>query len=250
VKEKREPRIAFVDIETAPSIGAFFDLWKEGNIVWTVSSWYILSFAVKWSDESKVKTFALPDYPIYNRDRENDKDLALDLWRVFDDADIICAHNGDRFDIRKSNARFVFHGFKPPATYRTIDTLKVAKRHFKFDSNRLNELGQYLGVGKKIPHTGADLWRRCIGGDPSAWKVMRKYNAQDVKLLENVYELLKPWMTSHPNLNVYTGSDGCPKCHSHNIQKRGYDFTQTRQYQRFRCLDCGGWFKGETIKKA
>src|ERR1019366_3081154 len=119
-------------------------------------------FAVKWSHEKQVRTYALPDYPGYKRDKESDKALVKELWRMMNDADIIIAHNGDGFDIKKSNARFIIHGLLPPATYKTIDTLKIARRHFKFGSNKLNDLGVTLGLGKKLPHTGAHLWFGCM----------------------------------------------------------------------------------------
>jgi DNA polymerase elongation subunit (family B) len=118
----------------------------------------MLSFAVKWDGEKRVKTYALPDYPLFKRDKENDRDLVKDLYDVFDEADILIAHNGDRFDIRKSNARFIQHGLKPPITYKTIDTLKIARRQkFKFDSNRLNDLGHISGSGQAPAH-----WRSSV----------------------------------------------------------------------------------------
>jgi hypothetical protein len=43
-----------------------------------------------------------------------------------DEADIICAHNGDAFDIKKINSRLITNGFKPPSPFKTIDTLKAA----------------------------------------------------------------------------------------------------------------------------
>jgi uncharacterized protein YprB with RNaseH-like and TPR domain len=244
----REPRIAFIDIETAPSLGFFFDKWKENNIIATKCDWYMLSFAVKWFGEKRVRTYALPDYGLFKRDKENDRELIKDLHAVFDEADILIAHNGDRFDIRKSNARFIQHGLKPPSQYKTIDTLKVARRYFKFDSNRLNDLGQSLGVGKKLPHTGSHLWLSCMAGVPSAWRIMRRYNARDVELLERVYEKLKPWAVTHPNLNLYSGRIACPTCQSTHFKKRGLHYLKSTVRQRMLCLDCGTAWSGETIR--
>src|SRR4051812_43602286 len=101
------PRIALFDVETAPSLGYFFDLWKEGNIIDTKADWYMLSFAYKWLGDKGIQVHALCDYPGYERNRECDKRLMRDLWHVFDAADIVIAHNGDKFDIRKANARFI-----------------------------------------------------------------------------------------------------------------------------------------------
>ncbi len=41
--------------------------------------------------------------------------------------------------------------------------------------------------------------------DPAAWKVMEKYNKQDVLLLEKVYDRLLPWIKSHPNHHLFNG---------------------------------------------
>jgi hypothetical protein len=241
------PKIALFDIETAPSLGWVWQL-RETDVIDVQSAWYILSFAYKWLGEDKIRTVALPDFPRYRRDREDDSKLVKQLWSIFDEADILIAHNGDGFDIKKANARFLFHGLNPPTPYKSIDTLKVARRHFRFDSNRLNDLGKFLGVGKKLPHTGFHLWKGCMSGDLAAWKTMRRYNARDVELLERVYLKLRPWFANHPDLNLYTEGDGCPTCQSENMERRGVYTSKTRKYQRWVCDDCGSWTKGDLIK--
>jgi len=201
-----------------------------------------LSFAYKWLGEKKIHVHALPDYPAYKRDKECDSDLTAQLWELFDRADIVVAHNGDRFDIRKSNARFLAHGFIPPSPYKSVDTLKLAKKHFRFDSNKLDDLGKYLGVGRKLPHTGPHLWFGCMGGDPKAWALMRRYNAQDVALLERVYLKLRPWATTHPNLSHYSRLDVCPVCQSNHLKNSGLHYLTSGKKQRRTCLDCGHRF--------
>lgn len=240
-----DPRICLFDIETAPSLGWFFDLWKEGNIIDTKQDWYVLSFAYKWLGEKKTTVHALPDYGLYKRNRENDKTLLKDLWGILDEADVVVAHNGDRFDIRKANARFLAHGFKPPSPYKTVDTLKVARRHFKFDSNKLNDLGRYLKVGRKLPHTGSHLWFGCMHGDSRAWRLMRRYNARDVDLLEQVYLKIRPWATNHPSLTWHTRKhEDCPVCQSNDTIYRGWNLNRTGRKRRINCRDCGYWFSG------
>jgi uncharacterized protein YprB with RNaseH-like and TPR domain len=243
------PKILFFDIETAPTRGW---VWRnyEDNLLKTDQDWYMLSYAYKWADSEDIFVRALPDYPNFKKNMECDKALVTDLWALLNEADIIVAHNGDAFDIKKTNARLIINGLNPPATYKTIDTLKIARRHFKFSSNRLNELGQYLGVGEKLPHTGAHLWFGCMRGEPESWELMKKYNIQDVRLLEKVYYKLRGWMTNHPNVNLYDHTDGCPKCQSTNVYKRGFEVKLSSKRQRFQCQDCGGWFSGgPPIKK-
>jgi DNA polymerase elongation subunit (family B) len=247
--KSNEPKILLVDIETAPNLGWFWEMW-ETNPIGIKTNWHLLSFSYKWLGLKHIHTHALPDYASYKKDKDDDKELVQDLWNLLNEADIVIAHNGDAFDIKKSNARFIFHGMKPPMPYKTIDTLKVARRHFKFDSNKLNSLGKYLGVGEKLPHTGAHLWFGCMAGDKKAWAMMRKYNEQDINLLERVYLQLRPWMTNHPNVNIYDQVAGaCPSC-SGKVEKRGFGYTQLGAYQRYKCLrpSCGAWSKGITIR--
>lgn len=231
----KTPKIILLDIETAPSLGFYFDLYKEGNIVATVKSWYILSFAYKTLG-GKTHCMALPNFPkLYAKDKEDDSALVAVLHAVLEEADIIVAHNGDRFDLRKINARFLKYGMAPPSPYKTVDTLKVARKCFALDSNRLNDIGKYLGVGSKLPHTGFKLWEDCMAGDKKAWGLMKRYNVQDVELLDSVYHKLLPWMTNHPNIGVYAGIDHhCPNCGG-TLTRRGFLYTKTGRKQRYQC---------------
>jgi uncharacterized protein YprB with RNaseH-like and TPR domain len=239
------PRIAFLDVETAPILANVWTLY-ETNAVWVERDTFLLSFSVLWDGEKKVKTYCLPDYPGYAKDPHNDRRLVHDLHRIMDAADIIVAHNGDAFDIKKINSRLAVHGFNPPSPFKTIDTLKIARRHFKFDSNKLDNLGRYLNCGRKIQNMGAELWRRCINGDPKAWEWMRRYNGQDVLLLEKVFHKLKAW-GKIPDLRLY-GNGECPTCLSNDVQRRGTAVARSKRYQRFQCQACGSWFSGEQEK--
>lgn len=245
----KEPnKILFIDIETAPSVGMYFDLWKEGNIVKTLHHGYILSFAYKWLGDKNVNVVGLPMYVGYGGDKQDDSLLCADMALLLSEADVIIAHNGDKFDIPKIYTRLIKHGFKPPEPFKTIDTYKVAKRHFKFESNRLNDLGVFLGLGKKAQTGGIDLWHKCMEGDSSAWKTMLHYNAQDVVLLELVYQRLKPWIKNHPNMSIKLGCDGCPNCGNKKLQRRGQAITLTGTRQRYQCMSCGAWSTGSTEK--
>jgi hypothetical protein len=246
-----KPRIALYDCENAPSLGYFWGRLYETDIIKVEHPWYMLSYSFKWLGEKKVYTKALCDYPLYKSNLENDFYLIRDLHKLFDEADILIAHNGDRFDVRKVNARFLRYGMKPPSTYKTIDTLKVARSKFLLESNKLGALGEYLGLGGKMVHTGFDLWRRVMQGDARAWKIMKRYNARDVLLLEQVYLRLRPYMTNHPNLQLYDGRERhCPACNAYALKRRGFMITLARKYQRLQCGECGHWTKGALIRGA
>jgi hypothetical protein len=236
------PRIIFYDIETAPSMGYYFDLWKEGNIVKTTQDWFLLSFAYKVRGQKKIHYHCLADYPGYDKNRRDDKALVTDLHRlVFSDCDCRIGHNIDRFDERKAKARFLAHGLPPPRPTKTIDTLKIARRVVKMDSNRLAHIGQYLGLGGKFTHTGWDMWERCINGDRKAWAQMGRYNKRDIDLGEKVYDRLAPWNPSPP---ILVHGDGCPNCHSHNAQRRGWNNAKKSRAPRLVCKECWHWYVG------
>lgn len=244
----RGAKILFFDIETAPNLGWIWGKYEQ-NVIEFVSEWYMLCYSAKWYGDKKAIAVGLPDFPSYKRNPEDDKALVKSLWKLLDEADVVVAHNGDKFDIRKVNSRFLAHGLPVPSPYKTVDTLKVARKYFGFNSNKLDDLGEVLGVGRKIDTGGFKLWKGCMSGDSASWKKMLKYNIQDVLLLERVYEKMLPWMDNHPNTNLLLGKlDACPKCGNDHIQKRGFRHTKTGKYQAYQCIGgCGGWSTGEKV---
>jgi hypothetical protein len=241
-------RIAFIDLETAPSLGWVWQKWQTDVIAFE-QDWYIMSFSVLWSDRKKPETYCLPDFPLYRKEPENDFELVKKLREVLDSADLIIAHNGDRFDIPKARARLIYHHLPPPSPFKSYDTLLVAKRLFAFTSNKLNDLGVYLDVGEKVETGGFNLWLRCMQGDKASWELMRKYNAQDTLLLKAVYDELKIWDSGHPNITLASNESlRCPACGSSRVQRRGLEYLKSFKVQRFQCTDCHKWSRGKREK--
>lgn len=231
-------RVLFWDIETAPILGTAWANY-DTNLIWVVEDWYILCFAYKWQG-GKTQVISLPDFKLYKKDPKNDIEVVKALQALFEEADITIAHNGDRFDVRKTNARILKHNLPRPIPPKTIDTLKVSRKNFALTSHKLDDLGEYLGVGRKIK-TDKDLWEGCVAGDMKAWKKMKKYNIQDVELLERVYNKLLPWIDNHPSLSILENRpDSCPNCGGTNVIARSkYHPTKTQAYQYHQCNDCG-----------
>jgi DNA polymerase elongation subunit (family B) len=238
------PRILLIDIETRPGSGYSWGLWEQ-NIIEQIEPWSLLCFAYKELGEKKVHCLSRLDF----KDK-TEKSLVKAAWEVLNSADVIIGHNLDSFDNRKLKAKFVEYGLKPPKPYKTIDTKKIAKSQFAFDSNSLNYLGEILGLGKKLETGGWSLWRRVMKGELKAWKEMIAYNKQDVILLEKVYEVLKPWHPNHPNLALYEGRPGCPVCKTPRVQRRGVQVLRASINARFQCQgrECGHWFSRKLPK--
>lgn len=176
------------------------------------------------------------------------KAMLQSLWDLLDASDVVVHFNGNKFDIPVINREFLRYGFKPPSPFKQVDLYQVAKTKFRFASNKLDYICQYLGLGKKN-QTNFQLWVDCMNGDAKAWAKMEKYNKQDVVLLEKLYERFKPWITNHPNVGAYLGKHVCPNCGSEHLQRRGTAVTTTRQYQRFVCKDCGHWSRSVRAEK-
>ena len=235
-----KPKILVFDIETTPNISYTWGKYEQDVIAFVQES-YMLSWSAKWLGQKTV-TKGLCDYKGYKPNTADDKLLVKELYDLFEQADILIAHNGDRFDIKKANTRFIYHGLTPPDPYKTIDTLKIARKNFAFNSNKLDDLGNFLGVGRKVKHPGFDLWLGCMNGDKRSWDLMKKYNRQDVVLLENIYLKLLPWIQNHPTPK--DNLEDCPNCQSTHFVKKGQDFnSQIGKYQRVKCMDCGTNYK-------
>lgn len=241
------PKVLFWDIETSLQTVAVFDLKYNDYIDPSsiVQERYVICAAWKWQGESKVHTVSVLDEPnaLYGKDPHNDKYVIERLHAVLSEADVIVAHNGDEFDTKYIETRILFHGLDPLPTITSIDTYKTAKKRFKFNSNKLDYLGKFLGVGQKKP-TKSGLWMKVLNGDESAIREMVQYNKQDVTLLERVFDKLQPYVANHVNRQLFGGT-GCPRCGSSHVQSRGFHRAVTRTYRRFQCQKCAGWFRSQ-----
>ena len=234
-------KVLFYDIETAPNLAYVWGQYDQ-NVIEQHREWYMMCFSYKWEGQKTTKVVALPDFELYATEPENDREVAKALWELFDEADIVIAHNGDKFDMRKANARFIAHHMTPPTPVQQVDTLKVARKYFMFNSNKLGDLGEHLGLGNKEATGGFGLWKGCMLGDEKSWRTMKKYARQDVDLLSMVYHRLRPWMTNHPNRALFDGEpDGCPTCGCPELIRRGFRSTKVAQYVQLQCKACGAY---------
>jgi len=228
------PRVILLDIETTPNLAYVWGKYDQ-NVIAFQKEWELLSFAYKGLGDRVTLCRSRQDY-------ETEYGLVEAAWLLLNNVDVVIGHNIDQFDNRKLKAKFVEHSLPPPKPYKTIDTKKIAKSQFAFNSNSLNDLAATLKLGKKHPTGGFDLWLDCMAGDPKAWKKMIAYNKHDVVLLEQVYLRLKAWYPNHPNLALLANKPGCPVCSSSRVQRRGYQVLKTRRAGRLHCQECGHWF--------
>lgn len=229
-------KVLFFDIETTPNIVTVFQLDNKQPIHYQniLEERTIISIAWKWLGEKTV--FSLN---VNCARPSDDKDLLLQFANILKAADVIVAHYGDGFDVKYINTRLAFHKLPPMPNVTQIDTWKIARSKFYFNSNKLDYLAKFLGVGGKI-RTNYELWKSCMAGDPVAIAKMVKYNCHDVVILEKIYLRLAAFVK--PKLKASTSKDTCGSCGSHTMIKAAGPRRNLKGWmQRFQCRKCGHW---------
>jgi uncharacterized protein YprB with RNaseH-like and TPR domain len=179
-------KILLLDIETTPLQVYTWGLWDQNiGINQIIKSTEMLCFGAKWLGQKSV-TFKSVHH-------DGKKGMLEELHRLMDEADVLVGWNSAAFDHKHINREFLENEMVPPAPTKDLDLMTIVKANFQFPSNKLDYVAQKLGVGAKVKHSGFELWINCMNGDDSAWKEMKKYQIQDVQLLDSLYDILLPW---------------------------------------------------------
>ena len=204
-------RRLFFDIETTPNVVYTWRIGYNINVSHDsiIKERVVLSIHWKWQGSDRVHNLRWDD-------SHNDKEMLIKFIKIANQADEIIAHNGDRFDMKWLRTRCIFHRIPMFPEYKTLDTLKKAKAHFNFNSNKLDYISQFLGVGAKTEHEGYSLWLKCMDGDEEAMEKMIEYGDNDVVILEDMYNVLMPYIKHNTHHGVHNGgnSSHCPNCGS------------------------------------
>jgi DNA polymerase elongation subunit (family B) len=236
-------KILVFDIETTPAKVWTWGLYEQ-NVIKVIEQPFMLCFSYQWLGD-KTKVVALPDFSLYKKNKKDDREVVKALRDLLDQADVVLGQNSDKFDIKWFNTRCITHHLPPPSPYKTIDTLKVSRKYFKWLSNKLDYVGEQLGHGNKMKHEGFGLWEKCIEGDLKAWNQMKRYNKRDVDLTADVYLEYLPWITQ--TTAIWSSRKECPECKSVHTQRRGELINKLGRFQRHQCMDCSKWFTGTKI---
>lgn len=195
----------------------------------------MICFAAKWNDKPRIM--------FHSEFHDGREEMVSRAHSLLDEADIVVHWNGKSFDVPHLQREFLVFGLKPPSPFKQIDLMKVVKKEFRFPSNKLDYVAQQLLGKAKVSHTGHNLWMQCLQRDPKAWALMKKYNREDVRLTDELYEYLRPWIKGHPHVGLYLGDDvdRCSNCGSEDLERRGFAHTAISTFQQYRCRECGSW---------
>lgn len=241
-----ELKILMIDIETSPLISYHWDLWNQNigiNQILVPKS--TLCVAAKWYGKDEVI--------FKSRWKDGQERMIQSIWELLNQADMVIHFYGSRFDVPHLNTEFLLHGMTAPRPYKQVDLKMAVSKNFKFDSNKLQFVSQALQLEGKVEHEGFPLWGKVVNflGDYSeevqndARERMRVYNERDVTLLEEVYEVLLPWIPSHPHRHLYNADGyGCPTCGHDKLVEAGLARTRLSVFQQYECTGCHSFFRG------
>ncbi len=248
------PRILLFDIETSPCEFYGWQLKQYGYVPHYMvrKSWAILCWSAKWLFDDTIMHGCVDPEEAYGR---TDKSIIHELWHLMDKAEILIAHNGDQFDIKKANTRFKMNGLGPPMPYRSIDTLKKLRQKFSLDSYKLDYVNQLFGLNtKKGNEEGFQLWKKCVepsmGMQQESLNQMLSYCDNDVMILEELYVQIRAWIKGHPNMGLYLTGDNinkCTNCGSGDLDWRGKYYTPAGRYRAFRCRSCSAVGRSKSV---
>lgn len=228
-------KILILDIETKPITALVWGLFNQNvSLNQIVDSGGILCVGLKWLGEPKVYMYSTWEHGY--------ETMVKEVHKYLEEANAIITYNGSRFDLPKLRGACAELGLAPPPPVSSIDVYTSVKK-LGLISNKLAFVGPFFKIGSKIKTGGMELWTEVMAGDKKAERRMEKYCAQDVRLLEVVYNRLLPYIVNHPNIGGGTGS--CRVCTSTKLHRRGRRFTKLLSIARMQCQDCGSWNDGE-----
>lgn len=233
----------FYDIETTYNIISSFQVGRNLfiNPSSIIDERKIICVSYKWEGDNKVHTIEW-DFTDDGIIKGCDKNLVEQFLPILEEADELIGHNVDNYDTKFVLSRAIKHGFHTFPKFTSVDTLKVARKHFRFNSNKLDYIAEYLGLGNKLNHRGQALWDDIIlKGCEDSMKEMVEYCEKDVTLTEEVFNKLKPYTEHKTHFGVVNGSSkcSCPECSSEEVVNIKTTFSKTGYIKRLmNCKEC------------
>ncbi len=169
----------------------YFDIESTGlNQFGLMLCWHIKAAGKNHFDSGIIKRSELLNYSF-------DKRITSELLTAFKNYDVIYGHWAvdGRFDIPMIRTKALWHGIEDELPSRNqiyiLDTWDIAKRKLRLHSNRLDAIGDALGIKVKKTPLSARTWQMAAYGEPKALAYIFHHNRNDVLLLEEIHKRLK-----------------------------------------------------------
>lgn len=239
-----KPKILVFDIETRPAKSYHWRMFKENiSVDQLIEPSSILCVGMQWFGERTVEVLTVWEL--------GEEEMLRQVHAKIMEADAVVGKNSIKFDLPHLKTWFLKYKLDPLPALTHIDLEKVARWHFKFMSNRLEYIVEFLGLGHKMDTGGFKLWREVLEGKESARNKMKRYCATDVRVTSKLYKEFRGWISDHPAMRA-VGSEACTACGSRKTQARGYRYTKCYKIRRHQCQEkgCGHWWSGKRTKVA
>lgn len=259
--EAKKLNYLYFDLETSFMHAYVFDIWQVNIPMSQITKQsHLLSAAWAMNDDEPEGVRLTPE----DVKTGNDLEVVVKLIEAINKADAIVSYNGKKFDTKKLNTRALFWGL-PPVTYPPhVDLIQDAKRVFKFPSNSMQNISDYLSLEGKISTSSSRLWQRCAEYEnydvcQNALEEMLTYNLQDIVATRDLHKRFMGWSKTTPNiatitkqvqgrnlkedtelLCIHCGSSDVSKIMVDGVAKKGY--TAVSSFDLYRCgeSDCRG----------
>lgn len=254
VVDGKKVKYLYWDLETSFMQGYFFDIWQVNIPMSQVTKQsHLLSASWAMNDDEPVGIRLTPE----DVKTGNDLEVVVKLIEAINSCDVVVTFNGKKFDVKKLNTRALYWGLPPVVIPRHIDLMQDAKRLFKFPSNSMQNISQYLGEDGKISTGGSRLWQRCAEFENyevcnAALQEMLDYNLQDINATRDLHKRFMGWSKNTPNIGTITkqvqgkdlkedtnllcihcGSSDVSKIMIDGVAKQGY--TSVSSFDLYRC---------------
>lgn len=182
--EKYPKSILYYDIETTKMTVETFGLVVPSKRLHYTSIKdppILLCWSAAWVSRDKPTRVLSGVLTPKEAQRRDDRRCLGELKELMNRADYWVGHNSKSFDTKKTLLFFLLRRMgSPDLTVKQEDTLKLARKYFKNDSDTLAYWLQRFGRAGKDKMESED-WDLCKAGDQKALNKMRKYNKQDVR---------------------------------------------------------------------
>lgn len=257
-----KPNVLTLDIERIPGRARHQHrgLTIEGDF-WDLSGWkHLIGYRLPPESVVEWPRTICAAWRFYGQKRtafasewgDGRDDMLRRIWDAYDRADVLYGHNVAGFDTKNLNAEWLTLGMNAPSPFKTLDTLKEARKTFGFESNTLASLTERLGIATKTDKYNVQMARDAVAGDKAAQRKLKAYNIGDIDASEAFVDRLRGWIPSHPHNVVGTIDDRptCPQCWGDNLAPNGTTLAVQIVYRLYRCGDCGANVRGAHHSRA
>ena len=154
----------------------------------------MLSWSIKYIGDRRVRSDVITKKELF--DGSWDRRILKNLLAELKNADSIVTYFGTGFDnvFLRTRALILGIDFPPYGSITHYDVYYTAKSKLKLHSKRLDSVAQALGCSSQKTPVKIAEWQRARWGDTEALAYVLRHNKLDVKVLEEVYHKLRPFV--------------------------------------------------------